>query len=189
MLVFMITFIAITGVVILFLIVNKINGILSNKAWDKLLIEPGTDSLFKDSFGISNFTYIVAKVLKPLKISHIKFMSNVFLLAYEDDEKEMSPDVRYFSLYTPSIRTYKRRMDRPSGLPVWFIAAFPDIVKWISTTSPDFEKQHLLYEGISEKMLKIVADKTIKDSHEKIDAYRVMVENYLAKVRSYLETQ
>jgi len=178
-------------IVFLFLVLRRIlNRIVrhsSNMGWDAVLASPSTDSMFHRDFEIENFTYPVAKVLKPLKVNYVKFMSNLLCLSYEGDELRMNLDkgMRYITLQTPSIAHYRDFLNRPL-LPLWFLAAFPDVVDWIN--SDDFEKSEVLYEGIDEGLLE-AGFQDWGDSQQKTDVVRGMIEYYLKKVRPALETQ
>ena len=70
------------------------------------------------------------------------------------------------------------------GLSTWFIAAFPDIVKWINNDGLDTSE--LLYDGIAEDQLGAAFDKD-KDCVERVKVYKVIVDNYLKKVKPTLE--
>ena len=182
----------IAAVLLTFLVVrpmlNRIEWGRSAKGWDKLLNHPGTDEAFRNSFHVSNISYAIAKVLRPSRADYFKFMSNLYYLAFEGDQIriDMNRDAHFFSFYTRSIRSFASQIERPVGLSMFFIAAFPDVVDLIN--GEGFEESALLYEGIPEDQLSLALDKG-NDSAERIDVYAMMIENYVAKVKPTLEIQ
>jgi hypothetical protein len=180
------------GLIVLFIVISKLGKRMrrmsSEIGWRRIINDPETDALFRQMIGTENFKHAISNLLRPANVHCIKFMSNLLYLLYEGDKGKIqaNPDTKGFVYQTHSIVSYRTRMDRPLGLAIWFIAAFPDIVNWINEDEND--NSEILYEGIDENRLDEAFDKQ-KDSPERIEVYKKMVENYRLKVKPILETQ
>ena len=141
-------------------------------------------------FGIDNFSYIIGMVLKPLNINRLKFVSNLTWLRFEGDEYTIknNPIMAKFNIYTPSIKAFTRSIDRPP-MPIWYIAAFPDINLWMNNENRNIEFTYeTIHEGITEEDLKEFGDSDF-NSIAGIKIIKQMILNYLNKVKPYLEVQ
>jgi hypothetical protein len=169
---------------------NKINTNISDNDWETILKDPATDISFKQLFGIDNFSYIIETILKPLNINRYKFVSNLTWLATQGDEYTIrnNPIMAKFNIYTPSIKAFTRSIDRPP-MPIWYIAAFPDINLWMNNDNVDLEYAHeTIHGGITDEELDDL-DETGFYSIKGINIIKKMVLNYLNKVKPFLEVQ
>ena len=169
---------------------SKINTNISNNDWDSILNDPSTDSSFKNMFGIEHFSYIIGTILKPLNINRYKFVSNLTWLSIEGNEYAIrnNPIMAKFNMYTSSIKAYTRTMDRPP-MPIWYLAAFPDISLWMNNENIDLEyTQKTIHAGITEQELELL-DNSGFNSIGGIKIIKKMVFNYLKKVKPFLEVQ
>jgi hypothetical protein len=159
---------------------NKVVSTVSKNEWDRILVDINLDSDFRE-IGIHNISYIINTVLKPLNVDYYKFCANLFFL-YNDGRPRSE-----FPLVTPSIRRFGRSVHRPH-LPLWYIAAFPDILSWIN--SLDIDSEYLankIYVDISEKELEASFEGN-GESVIAINTLKKMVYNYKRNVKPYLET-
>jgi hypothetical protein len=179
---------------VLFLIIrpilNKTVSNASNNDWERILNNPEIDRMFRDIFRINNIYYVIATLLKPLNINFSKFVSNLIWLANDGDEYAIksSPDQSYYRFYTPSIKYFSHSIDRPK-MPIWYIAAFPDINKWRnddSVSEEDVEKK--LYVGINENEIE-EAINSKWESNSSINTLKRMVLNYKNNIKPYFEVQ
>jgi hypothetical protein len=174
--------------IFLFLIVrpilNKTNSNISNKNWDWALNDQDIKEMFKNNFKIDNINYIVTNLLKPLNINYTKFISNLSWLHTDGRSNQLSSNFN-----TPSITHFTRPIDRPH-MPLWYIAAFPDICKWNNdenTTEEDIMSK--LYENISfENDIPDIEDFNW-GMNEAIPIIKKTVDNYLKNIKPYLETR
>jgi hypothetical protein len=169
---------------------NKISSNISNDEWDAILNDPTTESSFKNMYGIDHFFYIIGTVLKPLNINRIKFVSNLMWLTAEGDEYTLkdNPITAKLNFYTPSIKYFTRNIDRPK-MPIWYIAAFPDINLWLNNDDIDFEYAHeKIYEDITEQDMEELGDSGF-NSIKGTRIIKRMVLNYLKNIKPYLEVQ
>jgi len=155
--------------------------------WDPLIHDPNTDDSFMMNFRLAHFSDTAEKVLQPLNVNYNKFMSNLFYLAYGGNLNNpfASQDAKRFTSHTASIKNYIEKQNRPL-MPLWFIAAFPDVLDWIQEAKA--ERSQILYEGIREDDLKSWLDMKEEDTR-KLEIYKVMIENYLKKIKPELEIQ
>jgi len=70
---------------------------------------------------------VINDCLIPLCINPLKWIDNTIWLETQGmpqvrGDKDLHP--------TPSVTQWTRRMDRPTGFPDWFVAAFPDVALW-----------------------------------------------------------
>lgn len=185
------------GLVLVFVILPRVFRSLgrkgSSKSWQQIIAAPETDAMMRDLLGCENFTYVAAKVLSPLGIDYMRFVSNSIYLAHGGDltTARMIPGssdaVKMFHYQTPSIRTLARITDRPQ-LPLWMLAAVPDVIDWMNEGPMDGQRIEQLYEGVTETEHE-AADADGPDSRKKIDIYRRVIDNYLREVAPRLETQ
>lgn len=188
----MLAIVIVAAIVTVFLvlrpILNRVVRWESDKRWERVLSNPDSDDVFEYSFQIVSFTDAVASVLKPLRVNFTKFMSNLIYLVQGGNDARLKTDplMRRYRVRTRSIHKFGSFKRRPLGMPIWFMAAFPDVVDWIN--SGTLEKNCVLYEGIEEDLLESVLEDW-RESSEKTQVMRKMVENYLRKVKPYLETQ
>jgi hypothetical protein len=153
---------------------------VSKNGWDGLLADINLDTDFRE-LGIRNISYIINTVLKPLNVDYYKFCANLFFL-YNDGQPRSE-----FPLVTPSVRRFGRSVHRPQ-LPLWYIAAFPDILSW--TNSLDIDSEYLankIYVDITEKELDASSESNW-ESVIAINTLKKMVHNYKQNVKPYLET-
>ena len=86
---------------------------------------------------------IVEAFLMPDKINPLSFSDNCEALLRQsmtslreiaDSEKNPQP--------TPSVSQFIAVMDRPVGMPLWFIAAYPDVLLWYDNQVGEYMKAH-----------------------------------------------
>ena len=178
------------GLAVLLLVLRLLGRLLMTKSseigWTRLLSDPDTDSKFESMIGEKNFKHAIVHVLMPAGVHFIKFMSNLLYLLFEGDKTRIvtNPETRGFTSFTTSIANYRSRTDRPMGLALSFIAAFPDIVDWINKDE-NFDDDSL-YQGIEEDKLEVAFDSE-KDSLLRHEVYTIMVSKYLTKTGRRLE--
>ncbi|MDR2716516.1 MAG: hypothetical protein LBB89_00415 [Treponema sp.] len=191
----MTVFLVIIGVVIvLFFVVrpllNKTVSQSSDKDWERILNTPEIDQMFRQTFQVNNIFHVIAILLKPLNINFTKFVSNIVWLANDGNEYTIknSPDQSYYQFYTPSIKYFTRSINRPQ-MPIWYIAAFPDVNKWRNddnTTEEDVENK--LYVGITEDEVEEAINSNW-ESNNAINTLKKVVLNYKNNVKPYFEVQ
>jgi hypothetical protein len=161
-------------------ILNQAASTDSKKGWDGLLSDINLDADFRN-LGIHDISYVINTVLKPLNVDYYKFCANLFFL-YNDGRPRSE-----FPLVTPSVRRFGRSVDRPH-LPLWYIAAFPDILAWTNSLDIDLEDSaNKIYVDITEKELDASVDSNW-ESIIAVNTLKKMVDNYKRNVKPYLET-
>jgi hypothetical protein len=165
---------------------RTVRSVSVNK-WDALINDPETEKMF-EGLGIMNSPYIIGVVLRPMKISVFSFTSNLVWLLHEGDERSIqrSSDHAQFNNYSPSIKYFSRPINRPR-LPLWYIAAFPDVIKWENEDAKEDEIFSKIYADINEDDLGDAIDCGWEDNNS-IAILKKMVTNYLKNVKPYLET-
>ncbi len=71
-------------------------------------------------------------------------------------------------------------------MPIWFIAVFPDVINLLNEA--ESEKYQILYDGVKADIFNPGIDIKNEDK-KKLEMYRNIIENYLKKVKPYLEIQ
>ena len=86
---------------------------------------------------------IIGSFMMPDKINPLSFSDNCEALLRQgmpslrdiaDSEKNPQP--------TPSVSRFIAVMDRPVGMPLWFIAAYPDVLLWYDNQVGEYMKAH-----------------------------------------------
>lgn len=164
-------------------ILNTVNKNGSNQNWDRIISEGNIDQMMEKEFGLIDMQFVIVTVLKPYNVNYIKFMSNLLFLKEEGMQSYLpvSDDRKYFSIYTPSIKEYASSLNRPH-LPLWYIAAFPDIVLWINSNENGIE---MLFPEINEENYE--NEFSLGADREGISTLKIMVQRYLRLVKPYLE--
>lgn len=82
---------------------------------------------------------VISDCLIPLFINPLKWIDNSIWL-----ETEGMPQLRGYKDLRPSssVKEWTRRMDRPMGVPDWFLAAFPDVALWAAIEAEDLSLIH-----------------------------------------------
>lgn len=164
-------------------LINKKLSIISDKDWDWAINNPEINQMFKNVFKIDNINYVIENLLKPFKINYTKFVSNLTWLYTEGTSNNTS-----YNIITPSIKYFSREIDRPH-MPIWYIAAFPDINKWRNDdNTTEEEVENKLHIGLDELDMPNV-DGNIYYLNEGVPIMKKIVENYLKNIKPYLETR
>jgi len=146
---------------------------------------------------------IIETFLMPDKINPLSFSYNCEALLRQgmpslrdiaDSEKNPQP--------TPSVSRFIAVMDRPVGMPLWFIAAYPDILLWYDNQVGECMKAHrpdrdsltvfsakLLGLDLTDPNLeKKLGDSTDKEGKLRPNILRNLVQSYKDKIGRELET-
>jgi len=105
----------------------------STLVWENLLKE-----MEQDEEGTKEFRQIVGNFLIPDDISPNKFRANWIALfrhgvpSLLDDGENVNP--------TPSLQMFSLVTNRPLGYPEWFLAAYPDVASWVTTSVEEDEE-------------------------------------------------
>lgn len=167
---------------------------VSYMAWQSCINDSEINS---DSYsavsGTKNFGYVIENLLIPLEIDYVKFSSNLLFLGYEGDKRMSSGNYDDFtaSKITSSVKMFQRRYNRPSLFPIWFIAAFPDIVSWLNSAKDEtanIKMNEIFFNGIEEDKLDKLTDKE-SSIEEVTEIFKKMVGNYMEFIKNSLETQ
>lgn len=171
--------------VLLFFVFQKMGSSFSNNTWDKFLSMSNLDEIGK-AYDFEIFRYIISTIFKPLQINSNVFLSNLIYLTYEGHQPSimMREEGRLYRIYSQSIKDFGLSFNRPPLWPIWFIAAFPDIVKWQNES--DLES-NILFSNIDMDSLRQA--KEMGFSHESdIDLFKKVILNYNLYVTKKLET-
>lgn len=74
-------------------------------------------------------------IIIPNRVHPQTFANNLEYLAHQGSPLRLGPHLLGVGVdYSPSnsAREFERIGDRPSGYPLWFLAAFPDVASWMS---------------------------------------------------------
>ena len=162
----------------------------SNEAsWQKMLAHPDSDEMLETMFGISHGALVVSEILIRYRISYIRFASNHMYLETEGESVGVNAGaaVRDFRFVTPSIKNSRRRIGRPLGLPIWFLAAFPDVVDWLNSDE-GIDRIEDVYKG-AEDLAEHVFSEADHEPDDEIRLFQHIVDYYLRNVRSHLEVR
>lgn len=110
--------------------IDKIQLWASRRAWRQLTGAPDLPSEMRT---------VIHDCLIPLCIDPLKWIDNtVWLETQGMPQLSGGKDLHQ----TPSVREWTRRLDRPMGFPVWFLAAFPDVASWAAKEAGERSLKH-----------------------------------------------
>jgi len=166
------------------------------KIWEGVLGEEGLSIASE-----KEVRKVIEDFIIPDKINPLAFSDN-----YETLLRGGMPSAREFlgletgHKPTASLSQFARMIDRPVGMPLWFIATYPDVLLWYDNTVAEYMKTHMLREDsltlFSAKLCGIdvlspnLKEEDLVDSEGKIrpNILRNLVESYKDKAGKELET-
>jgi hypothetical protein len=103
----------------------KMQRKFASSIWSGALSSPGLTKDMKE---------MIEEFLIPAGISPNLFKNNLTWLESNGmpitlEQHRISP--------TRSAKIFRRAVDRPTGYPIWFLAAFPDVADWASTVAEE----------------------------------------------------
>jgi len=174
------------------------------RTWENILNPLGEEGLSLLSIGSAEEAReIIDAFFLPDKINPLTFWGNCeALLRGGHPSLEDLLDGKKSCQSTPSLSRFTWIADRPVGMPLWFIAAYPDVLLWYDNQVGDYMKAHRPDEdslaAFSADLFGL--DPTDPDLEERLDSFvdkegkfrpnilRKLVESYKDKIGKVLET-
>lgn len=178
---------------------------IEHEVWENTLRPLGKEGLSLLSVGSAKeANEIIDAFFVPDKIYPLRFMNNFIALFWQGT----SPSLRVFldlkesDETTPSLSRFEAMTDRPVGMPLWFIAAYPDVLLWYDNEVGEYMKAHKPDEdslaAFSTKLFGLDPtgpnlEESLRDSVDKKDKFRPnflrnLVQSYKDKTSRELET-
>jgi hypothetical protein len=178
---------------------------IDREVWENTLRPLGKEGLSLLSIdSMKEANEIIDAFFVPDKIYPLRFLNNFEALGLQG----ASPSERVFlglkesDETTHSLSQYTAVMDRPSGMPLWFIAAYPDVLLWhenqvaeyIETRGPDedslaaFSTEWLGFDPTDPNLEEKLRDSVDKEGKFRPSALRNLVQSYKDKTSRELET-
>ena len=115
------------------------------KVWENILRPLGEEGLSLLSIGsVEEANEIIDAFFVPDKIYPLRFSSNLEALIQQGrpDYLRVLLEEKKSDEPTPSLSRFVAVVDRPVGMPLWFIAAYPDVLFWYDNEVAEYMNAH-----------------------------------------------
>ncbi len=118
------------------------------------------------------------------QIEHDAFKANINALSDESFHLRQDPLTDHL---TKTISRFTSPLERPLAYPLWFFAAYPDVVAWITDLADNSNKMLLKIFGCENEEQFEAMNPLDNEHHFKSEFLRKIIDYYIQNVSSQLE--
>ncbi len=139
------------------------------------------DNIVSENIKNEELVSVANDFFKPDYINPIVFFENIKIAEAGIYELEMYQEQFDSLKISPTMHFFKEYFNRPTGFPLWFMAAYPDVVKWASININKYKEHPYFKNCFSRK------ESFIKEDLIKTEVLRLFINFYKENVINKLE--